>query len=102
EKDQQLEARNQQLECVIDERIEQVVSLEKKLKDADSNYNFALKMQAELRAEIDSLHCVFNAMGFDDHVGSDGFTGQPRIITRFAIYQNRLLVKSMKPKKVKK
>ncbi|MCP4273279.1 MAG: hypothetical protein GY781_15195 [Gammaproteobacteria bacterium] len=98
----QLEAEIQKLEGLLDIGGDKVSELETKVKSAENGNNYAVKQQSELRAEINSLHHVFNAMAFDEPVETGTYTSPPNITIRFAIYQNHLLVKSMKPKKVKK
>ncbi len=81
---------------------DKVEDLQVKLKKSESGYTHVVKRQAELRDEINSLHGVFNAMGFDSPVEVDGYSAPSALIPRFAIYQNHLLNQSIKPRKVKK
>ncbi|MCP5003300.1 MAG: hypothetical protein GY941_05010 [Planctomycetes bacterium] len=81
---------------------DKVEELQAELKKSESGLNYAVKRQAELRDEINSLHSVFNAMGFDDAVEINGYSAPPALTPRFAIYQNHLLNQSIKPRKVKK
>ncbi len=81
---------------------DKVEELQAEIKSLENSLNYAVKRQAELRDEINSLHGVFNALGFDDVVEINGYSAPPSLIPRFAIYQNHLLNQSIKPRKVKK
>ncbi len=98
----QLEEKIQELDAALDAAGDRASDLTAKLKKSEIGYTHVVKRQSELRDEINSLHSVFNAMGFDNPVEVDGYSAPPSLIPRFAIYQNHLLEQSIKPRKVKK
>ncbi len=101
----QLEEKIREIDGALDAAGDRVSDLTAKLKKSENSYTHVVKQQAEYRDMINSLHSVFNAMGFDSPVEVDGYSAPPSLIPRFAIYQNHLLnqsFKSIKPRKVKK
>ncbi len=98
----QLEEKIRELDNALDAAGDRVSDLTAKLKKSESSYTHVVKQQAEYRDGINSLHGVFNAMGFDRPVEINGYSAPPALTPRFAIYQNHLLNQSIKPRKVKK